>query len=386
MKKVLSVILTVTMLLSASLVFADETSIGFGAEVDTTTTGIYRELKTHEDGDLIASVVVPASVFADGVTSAKLYVAAYDASGELSSVSVKEVTSDEAGTSVKTPTISVADTDTVRAFIWNGTTLAPIATKALPKKETMMNFNFENYALGPITADGTIIKQAQNVAITADPDPAGSHGKVLKLLGLYDPETSTAGAVANFHLYELKNNVLTNDVREEKGMMAVDYEFDIYIPSEYAYATSDGTAVAGNTMYQFKFGEYAMANVRIAASGESYRLIVYDSDQNNKNVYDSKTHTNLYDRWIPVKVETRPYFETSVDADGNTKETVNRNYSEIFIYFDNQLVFHKLDSTATGYNTALNSWGGCEGRIYINGVSGKYSHRAIYIDNLRASF
>ena len=388
MKKVLSVILTVTMLLSASLVFADETSIGFGAEVDTTTEGIYRELKTHEDGNLIASVVVPASVFAGGVETANLYVAAYGESGELSAVSVKEVTSSDAGTSVKTPTISVKDTDTVRAFIWDGTTLTPIATKALPKKETMMNFTFEDYALGAITTDTTTITKATGATIVDDPDSAGDHGQVLKLLGEYDADTGKGTTAASLTVYKLRNDLgnQNSSARKEKGLLAVDYEFDIYIPSDFAYKDAEDNDAVANTVYNFQFGDSAMAHIRLGVSKETNRFIVYDQ-QGGGSVYNNTKYTNLYDRWIPVKVETRPYFETSVDSDGNTVETVNENYSEIFVYFDNQQVYHKLDSTYTSYTKALTNWGGCEGRIYISGIDANNSYsRAIYIDNLRASF
>lgn len=394
MKKLLSVVLTVAMLLSACSVFADNAALGFGAEVQTETEGIYRELKTHEDGNLIASVVIPVSVFEGGVESAKLYVAAYGTAGELSSVAVKDVTFADAGIAVKTPAIEVIDTDTVRAFIWDGKNITPIASsKTLPKKETKMNFTFEDYDLGAITADGSKITGSPYATVVNDPDSAGEHGNVLKLLGDYNTETLTAGTRADFRVGELKNNILGawNSVeRKSRGMLAVDYEFDIYVPSTYAYQDAEGNDLKYDVSYDFQFGEYAMAKLRFSFGKDGNRFIVADGQENNLRVCDKQGYTTLHDRWIPVKIETRPYFETTIDENGNKVETVNEEYSEIFVYFDNELVYHKLDSTHTSYTTALtnNSWRGCEGRIYITcGAGANYSYsRAIYIDNLRASF
>ncbi len=394
MKKLLSVVLTVAMLLSAGSVFAEDASLGFGAEVQTETEGIYRELKTHEDGNLIASVVVPASVFEGGVESAKLYVASYGAAGELSTVSVKDVTSADAGKEVKTPSIEVKDSDIVRAFIWDGTNITPIAnSKTLPKKETQFNLTFENYEKGAITVDGSTIASAACATVVDDPDSANEHGQVLKLLGDYNTETLTAGTRANLGVYELLKNTLgvwNSAERKSRGMLAVDYEFDIYVPSTYAYQDADGNDLKYDVMYDFQFGEYAMASLRFAFGKDGNRFIVYDKHESNKRVFDKSGYTTLHDRWIPVKIETRPYFETGVDENGNKVETVKEEYSEIFVYFDNELVYHKLDSSATAYTTALtnNSWRGCEGRIYISCAAGaNYSYsRAIYIDNFRASF
>jgi len=389
MKKFLRIAIASFMIASSSNAMAYEIQLDIAEKVVVSESEtVYRSLKTKEDGEMVAKVNIPQSLFDSGIESAKLYVASYSGTNvkELDKIAVKDITSADAGLEIVTPAIAVDANQEVRAYLWDGTTVKPISMKdELPSKETALFYDFENFKIGDTINDSSISLKGSLVTAAADPEEGGTRGNVAKFLGTYDAVTgSTTGW--EFNIHELKTN--RTKINQRGGTVAVDYEYDLYIPREYAYDKADGSDYKANTIFQIKFGEYRMAAFQMMICTDNNRIQFQNMSDRvtsgwvNYQNWADVTGKDLYDRWIPMKIETRPFVTINPETG---KEVVTNDYSESFIYFDGVCVGHVIgkNNAVSAFNTAYN---GIEGRLYFSCNGAGYSvSRAVYMDNFKVS-
>ena len=390
-KKIVCTILSVIMAFTATVSLAQDVKVDFAEElVVSESETVYRNLKTKEDGNIVAKITVPDNFFDSGIESAKLYVASYNCldAKELDQVAAIEITPSDAGKEVVTPVIALDGTETLKAFLWDGKDITPISAKNdIPKKEPALNYTFENFNIGDTITDSTIFLSGSNVTAASDPEPNGTRGTVAKFLGIYDCATDSIKSGWSFSIHELKYN--RSAINARGGTVAVDYTYDLYIPSEYAYDKADGSDYKNDTIFQIKFGEYRMAGFQMMICTDNNRIQFQNftdgvtSGWVNYQNWKTKTGRGLYDRWIQMKVETRPFVTINPETG---KEVVSYDYSESTIYFDDVVVGHvigKVNGNASATNTGFD---GIEGRLYFSCNKNSYSvSRAVYMDNFKIS-
>ena len=389
LKKVLSITLTLAMLISTMSVFATEITPEFKAEtiVSEEVTN-YRPLKTKENGKVCAAVTIPASVFDSGVEQANLYIATYsnENSKSLEAVAVKEITSADAGQTVYTPAIEVNQNNELKAFVWNGLNVSPVAMPAqLPAKTLRTGTDFETgFTLGE-SPSGIDDISGSGITVVADPEENGTRGNVVKVQGTYDSATNSAKSGAGIKFSELETylGAWNGDTRKSIGYIAVDYEFDIYFENNFTYQKSDGSSANEHLMYDILTGdgnEYTAFRFTLNKSGSR---ITFNDRHYEMPEKDLSNYTNLFNRWIHVKIETRPY--QYVNDEG--KVTYDLSKCEYKFWFDDQLIWHSTGTKHANVNSALGR-NGCDGRLIFRANAGNtYTYaRPFYIDNVKCSY
>lgn len=390
MKRFLSIVMAVSMLVCSVTAFAGDTQIKLVKKLTAADSSVaYRSLTTKEAGDVAASIAVPEDFF-DGSDSAKLFIATYSADGskELKSVKVKEITSAEAGKTVMSDAIDVAHSDVIRAFLWDGASITPLASDVtLPEKQQCIIYDFEGDSLGKISGVTDVYQYPLGATVVADPSGDGTHGQVMKLHGSNgisaDSKTTARNFLLKFQKYANDKKLTTSN-----PYAGVDYEFDMYIPSEWSYTkeVDDGegnialTPVRDNVIYDISIGDTSYAKYRFTVSRDGKR-IVWDDRLDSKYSCNIENRADIEDRWMHVKIETRPY----VDEYG----VVDERYCETYLWFDGELIFHKMDSAASAFTNNLTGSSNKKGigrRIYIQSSSDSTAYaKPIYFDNIKVS-
>ena len=390
-KKFVCTVFLIIMVFTTTVSFAQGVTIDFAEElIVSDSETVYRTLKTKEDGNIVAKALIPENFFDSGIDEAKLYVASYKFENvkELDKVTVRNITSADACKEVVTPVIAVDGTETLKAFLWDGEKIAPLSLKNdIPSKEPALNYTFENFEIGDTINDPSISLSGSNVTAVPDPEPNGTRGNVAKFLGVYDLASGKASNGWSFSIEELKTN--RSAINARGGTIAVDYTYDLYIPREYAYDKADGSDYKNDTIFQIKFGGYRMAGFQMMICTDNNRIQFQNftdgvtSGWVNYQNWETKTGRTLYDRWIQMRVETRPFVTINPETG---KEVVSNDYSESTIYFDDVVVGHvigKVNGNASAINTGYN---GIEGRLYFSHNAIDYSvARAVYMDNFKVS-
>jgi len=377
MKKFLSVILAVAMLIPCFSVMAEDVTVNVAKKVTAADeTSVYRSLATKEAGSIVAAASIPADFIAEGAT-AKLFIAKYVGAlgNELDSVAVKEITSADNGTTVATSEITVAETDKVKAFIWDGLTINPIAVSAQPAdKQQIILYDFETEETSFTGNNSAIVE-----------NPVGT-GNVLKLQGLYDEEAGKQTAIAS------GTAAFTNAIKAAgvPAYSASTYEFDMLIPAEWTYKTvtenADGTQTVAdrryNVIYDLYFGSTTIYRLRMTISRDNNRIVFYNQGDGAKVLKDHyEKEQGLYNRWIHVKVDIRPYAPEANDA------SCDANYSQVYITFDNDTVIEEKVGpySKTTLSTGLLALDGLANSMIMNGESTTCWAKPIYIDNVKMS-
>lgn len=376
MKKFLSIILAVAMLIPCFSVMAEDVTVNVAKKVTAADeTSVYRTLATKEAGDVVAAAVIPENTLAEGET-AKLFIAKFDnGSNELGSVSVKEITSADNGTTVATDALAVAETDKVKAFIWKGDTIVPISPASEPvDKQQIICYDFETEETSFTGTNSAIVE-----------NPVGT-GNVLKLQGAFNEETGKQTAVAS-GTATFANAIKAAGV---PAYSASTYEFDMLIPAEWTYKTvtenADGTQTVAdrkyNVIYDLSFGSTAIYKLRMTISRDNNRIVFYNQGDGAKVLKDHyEKEQGLYNRWIHVKVDIRPYAPEANDA------SCDANYSQVYITFDNDTVIEEKVGpySKTTLSTGLLAMDGLANSMIMSGESTTCWAKPIYIDNVKMS-
>ena len=391
MKKIVSIVLALSVLLCGISAFADDSQIKFVKKLTAADASVaYRSLTTKEAGEVAVSVDVPEEFFS-GSHSAKLFVATYssEASKELKSVKVKEITSADAGKTVVSDAINIAHSDIVRAFLWDGASIAPVASDVtLPEKQQCIIYDFESDAIGKMSSTTDVYQYPSGASVVADPSADGTHGQVMKLHGSDGISADSKITARNF-LLKFQKYANDNKLTTTNPYASVDYEFDMYIPSQWAYTkeVDDGegnitlSPVIDNVIYDISIGDTPYAKYRFTVSRDGKRIVWDDRLDRSGYSCNIENRADIEDRWMHVKIETRPY----VDEYG----VVDERYCETYLWFDGELIFHKMDSASSDFTNNLTGTCNKKGigrRIYIQSSSDTSTYaKPIYFDNIKVS-
>lgn len=338
MKKFLSIILAVAMLIPCFSVMAEtNTDLTIVKEIipANSETPVYREMTSTEEGKAAAQVVVPASAF-ENSESINLYFAKYTAGNQLEAVKVATVTSDKADTPVITEAFDITEESVVKAFAWNGTTITPLSTPvALPKKTTHIVYDFEDDTEYPldtaITNKNAEVLQARKDCnnVTIVNDPLGQNGKVVKF------DATKGSTAANF----IEGTTYRPSINKFLDKTSSTVEFDFYMPNALSKRVTATDEEGNPTTYdkrdlyfRLQFGStfYAQIQIRTAANGsQTNRHQLCTNSGYGALLANKYTNTDFFGKWHHFKLTYAP-------CEGND------DACEYYYWVDDVLLYHGI--------------------------------------------
>ena len=183
-------------------------------------------------------------------------------------------------------------------------------------------------------------------------------------------------------IYELckRTNLETHDdeIYINGDLITVDMQKSLIIDELVNLAEED----LNNDNNDLYFGSTTIYRLRMTISRDNNRIVFYNQGDGAKVLKDHyEKEQGLYNRWIHVKVDIRPYAPEANDA------SCDANYSQVYITFDNDTVIEEKVGpySKTTLSTGLLALDGLANSMIMNGESTTCWAKPIYIDNVKMS-